>query len=380
MGLKKLKASIVINNYNYGRFLGKAIESSLAQTFPGPEIIVVDDGSTDDSREVMARYDGKIICVFKSNGGQASAFNAGFQKSSGDVIIFLDSDDVLFPSAVEKAADALRTKGLAKAHWSLDMVDENGNKTGLKIPQSPLPEGDLRQKVLTGGPPFCASPPTSGNAWSRRFLESVLPIPENEFRLGADTYLFEMAPFFGPVKRINVSQGAYRIHGHNNYWAKPFETKLQFELGFYDCLFERLDDYCQKLGLKADSKTWRTHSWFHRLDQAVREIEREIPQGEKIILVDDMTWGTGASLSGRTVIPFLEQRGEYAGPPENDVQAQAELERLRGDGAGYLVFSWPSFWWLEHYGNFYQALRLNHPCVLENDRLIIFDLKEKRRG
>ena len=73
--------SILINNYNYGYFLGAAIESALSQTYQNIEIIVVDDGSTDNSREIIAHYGNHIIPILKENGGQASAFNAGFAAS-----------------------------------------------------------------------------------------------------------------------------------------------------------------------------------------------------------------------------------------------------------------------------------------------------------
>ena len=77
-------ASIIINNYNYGRYLPKAIDSALAQSYPHTEILVVDDGSSDDSRTVIASYGDRIIPVLKQNGGQASALNAGFAASRGD--------------------------------------------------------------------------------------------------------------------------------------------------------------------------------------------------------------------------------------------------------------------------------------------------------
>src|SRR4051812_16040279 len=93
-------ASIIINNYNYGHFLRDAIDSALAQTYPCTEVIVVDDGSTDDSREVIAGYGQRVTAVFKENGGQASAFNAGFAASRGEVVVFLDADDTLLPNAM----------------------------------------------------------------------------------------------------------------------------------------------------------------------------------------------------------------------------------------------------------------------------------------
>jgi glycosyltransferase involved in cell wall biosynthesis len=96
---------IVIDNCNYGRFLGAAIDSAIAQTHPS-RVIVVDDGSTDDSQEVIRSYGNRLVAVVKENGGQASAFNAGLRQSSGDIVLLLDADDVLAPRAAELAVRA----------------------------------------------------------------------------------------------------------------------------------------------------------------------------------------------------------------------------------------------------------------------------------
>src|SRR6516165_1862808 len=93
-----IRATIIINNYNYGRFLAAAIESALNQTYVNTEIVVVDDGSTDDSRQVIVGYGDRVRPVLKANGGQASAFNAGFAASTGDVICMLDADDLFYPN------------------------------------------------------------------------------------------------------------------------------------------------------------------------------------------------------------------------------------------------------------------------------------------
>ena len=375
MSDKKL-ASIIIDNYNYGRFLREAIDSALDQTYAPIEVIVVDDGSTDDSRQIIAEYGQRVIPILKVNGGQASAFNAGFEKSRGEAIFFLDSDDILLPTAVQKAMELFTETGISKVHWSLYVMDEQGTKKREMIPQEELPEGDFREQALRTGPPFCLSPPTSGNAWSRRFIQSVMPIPEIEFKIGADTYLFEMAPFFGPVRRIQEPQGGYRIHGLNNYCNKPFSDKLRHELRFYNSLFAMLERYCNDLGLKADPKIWKVNSWFHRLQTAIQEITKIVPEKNTIVLVDDATWGIGDLLEGRSVMPFLEAKGLYAGLPRDDVQATAELERLRHNRAAYIIFAWPSFWWLEHYAGFHRYLRDQYDCILENERLVIFDMRK----
>src|SRR5262245_16427358 len=110
-------ASVIISNFNYARYVANAIDSALAQTYPCLEVIVVDDGSTDESREVIASYGARIQALCKENGGQASALNAGFQVSRGEVVIFLDADDTLLAQAVELAIHACRPVDVAKAHW-----------------------------------------------------------------------------------------------------------------------------------------------------------------------------------------------------------------------------------------------------------------------
>ena len=97
-----LKVSIIINNYNYAQYLPSCIESAVAQTYGNTEVIVADDGSTDNSRAIIESYGSSVIPTFKLNGGQASALNAGYKKSSGDLVIFLDSDDILWPSCVSE--------------------------------------------------------------------------------------------------------------------------------------------------------------------------------------------------------------------------------------------------------------------------------------
>ncbi len=89
--------SILINNYNYGKFLKQAVDSCLNQTYENIEVIVVDDGSTDDSKQIINSLCDQIIPVLKQNGGQASAINAGFRVSSGDIICLLDADDLYLP-------------------------------------------------------------------------------------------------------------------------------------------------------------------------------------------------------------------------------------------------------------------------------------------
>ncbi len=200
--------SIIINNYNYDRFLAEAIDSALNQTYPDTEVIVVDDGSTDNSRVIIAEYGDRIIRILQTNGKQAAAFNSGFAKSKGDIVIFLDSDDYLYPQAVAEII-AVWKPNLAKVHYRLNVVNGVGESLCYSCPQgsSPLSSGTVWQTLLEKG--GYVSTPTSGNALNRQVLSKLFPIPD-EYTLTADDYLSFQVPFYGEVAAIEKPLGVYR--------------------------------------------------------------------------------------------------------------------------------------------------------------------------
>lgn len=378
---KPLLASIVINNYNYGRFLRQCIDSALNQSFSNTEVVVVDDGSIDNSREIISSYGERVTAVLQNNQGQASAFNTGFVQSRGDVIIFLDADDMLLPTAVEKAVPFFNNPQVVKVQWPLLVVDAQGRMTNRTKPDKAhaLPDGNLRDTVIKNGPTNYIWPPTSGNAWSRVFLHKILPMDQEKFRLGADNYLFESAPFFGLIKTITNPQSYYRIHGKNYWQTMSFDEKLKFELGFCDHYFPLLVQFCEDMEIKVDLSTWQANSWWYKLNRAVQKIEELIPVREPFLLVDDAIWGMEVN-SVRHPIPFLEKEGKFWGYPPNDETAIQELERLRQAGAKKIVFAWSTFWWLEHYSEFHRYLRKNFDCLHQDECIIVFDLEGELLG
>jgi glycosyltransferase involved in cell wall biosynthesis len=207
--------SIIVDNFNYARFIRAAIDSALSQTYSNIEVVVVDDGSTDDSREIISSYGARVLGVFKPNGGHASAFNAGFRASHGTIVMFLDADDVLLPSAVEEVVDAWGP-GVAKAQFVLAHIDAQGRTIGTTVPYLPaqMPGGDIRASILEAG--GYIGVPTSGNAFARTVLQRLLPIPEAQWRQAADTSLEIIAPFLGEVVSIRKTLGCYRIHEANH--------------------------------------------------------------------------------------------------------------------------------------------------------------------
>lgn len=208
--------SVVINNYNYGRFLSEAIDSAINQTYPGVEVIVVDDGSTDNSRDVIASYGDRIVPVLKKNGGQASAFNAGFAVSRGDIICFLDSDDVFFPNKVEEIIKARQRHPDAVLYYHrILVVDSQGVQIYRSWPFD-LWVGLIRERVEQSGG-WWPRPPTSALCFSRQYLEKVLPMPVDGFQLCADAYVGDLAPFLGMIVGVPKALTMYRKHGQNHW-------------------------------------------------------------------------------------------------------------------------------------------------------------------
>ena len=211
--------SVIISSYNYERFLEEAIDSALDQTYSNVEVIVVDDGSTDDSRRIIAGYGKRIVTVSKENGGQASACNVGFHASKGEIVIFLDADDILLPATVQRVVAAFQSKaGVAKVQYRLQLVTSSAKPIGDFIPAStsPMPSGDMRQSLIEHG--SYVWPSTSGNAFAAVVLRRIMPIPENVYRGMPDIHLCYLSALFGQVISLEKPGGLYRVHGENNYY------------------------------------------------------------------------------------------------------------------------------------------------------------------
>ena len=112
------------------------------------------------------------------------------------------------------------------------------------------------------------------------------------------------------------------------------------------------------------------------LTLAAEEIAALIPPGETLILVDDQQLGGGDFVLKRHVMPFLERDGLYWGPPPSDEIAVWELDRLQQTGAGFIVFAWPAFWWLDHYPGLLRHLNGKFRRLLKNQRFVVFDLRK----
>ena len=224
--LKKPLVSILINNYNYASFLDNAIKSTLEQTYSNIEVIVVDDGSTDNSREVIASYEDKIVAVLQENGGQASAFNAGFLASKGEYIFLLDSDDYMLPSKAAEIANIFNNN--PEADWCFHrqkLVNTKGESISNEDDDCELKPDrmyDLRKIMPKGGNysrylPSYGIPATSALCFRRRLLAKILPMPETELKILSDNYIKELALALSPGYITSQQLTMQTIHGQNAY-------------------------------------------------------------------------------------------------------------------------------------------------------------------
>lgn len=209
--------TILICNYNYGRYLGEAIESALNQTWKNLEVIVVDDGSTDESREVLKKYTGIIRIILKENGGQASAFNAGFAEAKGDIICFLDSDDVWYSNRISRVIDKYNDASWGLVCHELDLIDSESRSLKNKWSHYAgvnMAEGTFSEIILKNNYSWVFSP-TSGMSVPKILAEKIFPLPCQQWKISADNPLAYSASCFASVGIISESLGSYRLHNKN---------------------------------------------------------------------------------------------------------------------------------------------------------------------
>lgn len=278
-----MQTSVIIINYNYSDYVGQAIESVLGQIRPAHQILVVDDGSTDDSLQVIRRYEGQVTILAQPNSGMMEAANHAFSICTGEFIIFLDADDYLYPNAIQAIETAWKP-GLSKIQWRMDKVGPSGERIGSVPAESKtLPTGEVWKPIVYGGD--FISPPTSGNAFAREVLARLLPFKAAVVgssgtyfdRLPLDAYLKRKVPFFGDFLSLDAVLSAYRVHGRNGGIGKspyrhPQKRRRILVLARLDIEF--ISEQLSRRGLHFDSRLLFVKNKMvllrilsHRLDQ-----------------------------------------------------------------------------------------------------------------
>ncbi len=211
--MKEHLISVIIPTYNRANYICEAIDSVLAQTYKNVEIIVVDDGSTDNTRDIISqRYNSKVTYILQNNAGPSSARNNGIKHSRGDLIAFLDSDDIWLPEKLEKQVELInQSQDIGLVSCGLYQIDPNGNIIG-----NPLIRRNYKNKssflkelmihnIIGGG---------SSSLIRRECFERVGFFDE-EIWIGEDWNLWLRIAKNYEVKFVEEPLIKYRVHGNN---------------------------------------------------------------------------------------------------------------------------------------------------------------------
>ncbi len=263
--------TVLIDTYNYGEFIEEAVSSVLAQDFPAAlrEILVVDDGSTDDTRRRLQKYRSEILYLRKPNGGQASAFNFGFEHARGEVIALLDADDIWLPEKLGRVYEEFKRHpgaGMVYHRTHLWSGSEDISEDGYFIPVSgnvTESKRALLQYPMVG---------TSCLAFRREALPKLLPVPES-LRFQADAYLTVLIIFVAPVAAVTECLGKYRRHGANLFQTNGEQascSQIERRMAVRDALLREIQNWLQTHGADLNSSDLRAY-----LKQWVKSQERD---------------------------------------------------------------------------------------------------------
>ncbi|MGN6664504.1 MAG: glycosyltransferase family 2 protein [Solirubrobacterales bacterium] len=285
--MSSLAVDVVVTNHDYARFLPEAIESALAQTHPGVNVVVVDDGSTDGSREVLRGFGNRVEVVLRERGGQAAALNAGLERCRGEVLLVLDADDRLRPQAAERVAAAFAARPeLSKVQFPMAIVDAEGAPTGAVKPGGHLraPTGDQRRAELAY--PFDLPwMPGGGTGFRAEAVRRILPIPAADYpRSGADWYLVHLTALLGEAALLEEVCAEYRVHGGNAYELDRDEIDLDHvreAIGFAGATTRSLEALAEELGLAHERPILSCADLANRLVSLRLDPERHPVAGDR---------------------------------------------------------------------------------------------------
>jgi glycosyltransferase involved in cell wall biosynthesis len=263
-GTAKPLVSVLIDTYNYGCYIEEAIESVLSQDFPEErrEVLVVDDGSEDDTEERVKKFGARVRYLRKANGGQASALNAGMAAARGEIVALLDGDDYWLPGKLRRVVEEFAR--WPEAGMVYHRVRELDTRTGeQKEGAFAAVSGDVpaSRKALLRYILY----PTSALAFRRRCVEALLPIPEG-LRIQADAHLSGLVIFVAPVVAIEESLAMYRVHGRNLFHTAEGEAgataaeRARRRMATRKTLIEGMKSWLEEKGF--DTKSGKIRSYL----------------------------------------------------------------------------------------------------------------------
>jgi glycosyltransferase involved in cell wall biosynthesis len=394
------RVTVAIPTFNRAELLKISIESVLSQDYPDFCVLVLDNASSDNTEAVVRSCNDSRITYVRNttNIGLFRNWNRAIELNTSPFLNILQDDDQMISGFISESVLSLEKH--PKAAFSVAGVrgiDING--IFVQLPD------DLPPKGLISGLDYLHGI-VAGKNWvihasSVMMRSSALSTvgcfdnPHSKHSIDLNLYL-RLAAIFDIVF-IRKELSKVRLH-------EAQDSQLRFHVpggtGQLATMSERTDAIAYLLKSErskdASYRKWLANrllhismcrselvsqivpdlnlSWTERLQIVKREIAALIPAADSFILVEDGQWGYDI-LPDHRAIPFIERDGQYWGPPPDDKTAIQELERLRKGGASFIVFGWPTFWWLDYYTGLRDYLSSKFSCVLENSRLIVFDFR-----
>lgn len=397
------KLTVAIPTFNRAALLKESLASVLAQDYEDFQVIVLDNASTDETGAVVQSFNDPRLTYIQhpSNIGIWANWNRALEINQSPYLSIFHDDDLMQPGFLRESMTALESHPRAGFSFCLcEYVDGTGKRLSVQGAAG-WDEGcvsglDFLERMISIG--YVVH--TVSILMRSSALKVIGPFdsPHSKATFDLNLYLrlaarFDLAFIRKPLIRLRVHAGQLsqslkrNAGGHAPFStlgecldavAYLLESPRAANLGYRSWLSQRL------LALNARRSEYAHYllsginwTWEERLEMSRREIEKIIPEGQKLILIDGDQLATGGTLAGRQAFPFTERDGYFYGPPADDAAAIQELNRLRQAGAGYLIFAWPGFFFIDHYPKFYEEVRRQFHCLLCNPRIIVFDLSRQ---
>jgi glycosyltransferase involved in cell wall biosynthesis len=328
------RISVVVNNYNYARFLREALDSTLAQLHDIDELIVVDDGSTDASLAILEAYRGhrSVTVIEQKNQGQLKAVRTGIEAASGDIVALLDSDDFFLEGYLDRLREIFRDHPQVSFTFTLpevsgeDIAKVRDTRNILHhMAFLPGEVGSSRWAALLFQEYIGV--PTSGLALQRSLAEKIMSLPEdadetirlnaitrmawgisiqeaNQHGFSADGIIVRSASVLGAVKYYNDQPGfMYRIHGGNKYASVPrrgrwfMRTHRKKQMSDLFCRHFAINQYptCDELCEEIRSRSWALY-WRRRmrirLEYCLAALHSHGTLRQKLLVIKTAAWDT----------------------------------------------------------------------------------------